>query len=93
MISASFIFRKKQFDDAFHQLDAVIATYAPQTSGYLGEESWSNQDNGQLCNVYYWESMEGLQQLMQHPAHLDAKAAQANWLDGYQIIISEVLRS
>ncbi len=30
---------------------------------------------------------------MQHPLHLEAKAAQANWLDGYQIIIAKVLRA
>ncbi|GGI21626.1 hypothetical protein GCM10008066_29990 [Oxalicibacterium faecigallinarum] len=29
---------------------------------------------------------------MQHPAHLQAKAAQSNWLDGYRVVISEVIR-
>jgi Uncharacterized enzyme involved in biosynthesis of extracellular polysaccharides len=43
--------------------------------------------------VYYWASLDALQVLMQHPAHLEAKAAQANWLDGYQVIIAEVLRT
>ncbi|MCQ4437519.1 hypothetical protein NO135_21215, partial [Clostridioides difficile] len=33
-----------------------------------------------------------LQQLMQHPAHLEAKAKQARWLDGYRVVISKVLR-
>ena len=60
--------------------------------GYLGEEAWENAASGQVSNVYYWESLEALQGLMQHPAHLQAKAAQSKWLDGYQIVISQVLR-
>ena len=43
--------------------------------------------------MYYWESLEALQALMQHPAHLQAKAAQAQWLNGYQVVISQVLRT
>ena len=42
--------------------------------------------------VYYWDSLEALQGLMEHPAHLQAKAAQSQWLDGYQVVIAEVLR-
>jgi hypothetical protein len=30
---------------------------------------------------------------MQHPAHLKAKAAQAQWLNGYQVVIAQVLRT
>ncbi|MNT88263.1 hypothetical protein D3C71_1652980 [compost metagenome] len=30
---------------------------------------------------------------MQHPTHLEAKAAQAQWLNGYQVVISQVLRT
>jgi hypothetical protein len=30
---------------------------------------------------------------MQHPTHLQAKARQAEWLDGYQVVISQVLRT
>lgn len=30
---------------------------------------------------------------MNHPAHLAAKAAQDRWLDGYQVVISHVLRT
>ena len=31
--------------------------------------------------------------LIRHPVHQQAKAAQANWLDGYKVVISEVLRT
>jgi len=93
MYSSTFIFAKKQYDAEFHRLDLIIAEAAKSIPGYLGEEAWENVATGIYSNVYYWDSMEALQQLMQHPAHLQAKAAQANWLDGYKVVIAEVLRS
>ena len=96
MYSSTFIFATKQFDDAFHRLDEAIATAARSIDGYLGEESWTDTGNGLVSNVYYWqslESLEALQTLMQHPAHLKAKAAQAQWLNGYQVVIAQVLRT
>jgi len=89
--SATFIFIKKQFDDAFHALDQQIADFARTTPGYLGEESWDNPANGQIANTYYWADRSGLDALMHHPAHLKAKTEQAKWLNGYQVIISQVL--
>lgn len=93
MYAATFTFAKKQFDDEFHRLDQAIAAAAKALPGYLGEESWDNASTGLSCNVYYWESLEALQALMQHPTHLQAKAAQARWLDGYRVVVSQVLRS
>lgn len=93
MYASTFIFAKKQYDEEFHRLDQIIAEAAKSMPGYLGEEAWENQATGVYSNVYYWDSLEALQQLMQHPAHLQAKAAQANWLDGYKVVIAEVLRS
>lgn len=93
MYSATFIFEKKQFDEEFYQLDQAIAEVAKQTSGYLGEEVWENHETGRISNVYYWETMDGLHELMKNPKHLEAKAAQSNWLNGYQIVISQVLRA
>ena len=93
MFCANFIFKKKQFDDVFHALDESIAAFAKTTKDYAGEETWENPETGCVSNMYYWKTMEGLQELMKHPKHLQAKAGQANWLDGYQVVISEVLRS
>ncbi len=92
MFSATFIFARKQYDDEFHLLDAAIAKAARSTPGYLGEESWENTSTGLVSNVYYWASLEALQGLMQHPRHLQAKARQGQWLDGYQVVISQVVR-
>jgi heme-degrading monooxygenase HmoA len=93
MYTSTFIFAKKQFDEAFHRLDQEIAAVARATPGYLGEETWENPSTGLVSNVYYWSSLEALQKLVQHPRHLEAKAAQQNWLAGYQVIISEVIRT
>jgi len=91
--SSTFIFAKKQFDDEFHRLDQQIAAAAKSLPGYLGEEAWENPATGLVSNVYYWSSLDALQQLMSHPAHLQAKAAQANWLAGYRVVISKVMRA
>jgi heme-degrading monooxygenase HmoA len=93
MYSSTFIFAKRQFDDEFHRLDMAIAEAARSMPGYLGEESWENATTGLVSNVYYWASLEALQGLMQHPTHLQAKAGQARWLDGYQVVIAQVLRT
>ena len=93
MYSSTFIFAKKGFDDGFHLLDQAIAEAAKEIPGYLGEETWENISEGLVSNIYYWQSLEALQTLIQHPKHLEAKAAQANWLDGYQVIISQVIKT
>lgn len=93
MYSATFIFDKKQYDEEFYTLDQIIAQAAKESDGYIGEESWENAQTGRVCNVYYWRDLQSLQNLMNHPKHLEAKAKQANWLNGYQIIIAEVIRA
>lgn len=93
MYSATFIFDKKQFDAAFYQLDEEIAKIAKQTTGYIGEEAWENPETGRVSNVYYWQTMEGIHELMHHPKHLEAKAKQSNWLNGYHVVIAQVLRA
>ncbi|KVR67129.1 antibiotic biosynthesis monooxygenase family protein [Burkholderia ubonensis] len=92
MYASTFIFRAGQYDDEFHRLDRQIADIARAIPGYLGEETWERADAGLIQNVYYWESEEALQQLIRHPAHLEAKAKHARWLDGYRVVISKVIR-
>ena len=91
MYTATFTFAKREFDDAFHALDQAIAQAAKAIPGYLGEESWENPATGLIANVYYWESLAALQALMTHPAHIAAKQRQAQWLDGYQVVIAQVV--
>jgi heme-degrading monooxygenase HmoA len=93
MYSATFIFAKKQYDEDFHRLDAAIAKAAELISGYLGMESWENSASGLISNVYYWESLEALHELVRNPTHLEAKALQSKWLDGYRVVISQVVQT
>lgn len=93
MYCATFIFRAGQFDDDFLRLDAAIAQAAKQTEGYLGEEAWEDPRSGRIANMYYWQTEAGLHALMRHPDHLEAKRRQGEWLDGYQVIVSQVLHS
>jgi hypothetical protein len=46
MYAATFTFAKRDFDERFHALDAVIAQVARSTPGYLGEECWEHPTNG-----------------------------------------------
>ncbi|KVM89328.1 antibiotic biosynthesis monooxygenase family protein [Burkholderia stagnalis] len=92
MYSSTFIFKAGQYDDEFHCLDQQITEMARAIPGYLGEETWENAGEGLIQNIYYWESEEALQQLIAHPAHREAKAKQARWLDGYRVVIAKVLR-
>jgi heme-degrading monooxygenase HmoA len=93
IFSSTFIFAKGEYDDAFYRLDAEIAEVAKSIPGYLGEETWENAAAGLISNVYYWNSLASLQQLISHPRHLEAKSRQAEWLAGYQVVISQVLRT
>lgn len=91
MYTATFTFAKGQYDDEFYALDNVIAQIAKSIPGYLGEEAWENHETGLVSNVYYWESMEALQALMKHPSHIQAKQRQSRWLNGYQVVIAQVI--
>lgn len=90
MFMSTFTFAKGDYDADFFALDERIAEVARAIPGYLGEEAWENATTGLISNVYYWDSMAALQQLMQHPAHREAKQAQARWLQGYQVVIAQV---
>jgi len=93
MFTSTFTFAPGNFTDEFHRLDQVIAQVAKSIPGYLGEETWENVSTGLVSNVYYWESMEALRQLVHHPSHQAAKARQGEWLNGYQVVIAEVLQT
>lgn len=93
MYTAAFTFAKREFDDAFHALDQVIAQIAKSIPGYRGEESWENAATGLVCNIYYWDSLEALRQLIDHPSHQVAKQRQGQWLNGYHVTIAQVIRS
>ncbi|WP_295007246.1 antibiotic biosynthesis monooxygenase [uncultured Dechloromonas sp.] len=93
MYSSTFTFAKGQYDDEYHRLDQAIAEAVKSIPGYLGEEAWENPATGLISTVYYWESLEALHTLMHHPLHRQAKAQQARWLDGYQVVIAQIIKT
>ena len=93
LYSSTFTFAKREFDEEFHALDKAIAEAARAIPGYIGEEAWENPATGLISNVYYWESMEALRALIEHPIHQEAKRQQARWLDGYQVVIAQVMHA
>jgi hypothetical protein len=74
-------------------MDQKIAAVAKGIVEYLGEETWENTTTRLVSNVYYRDSLEALQQLVSHPRHVEAKSAQDHWLSGYQVVVSQVLRT
>lgn len=91
--TATFTFAKGEYDDEFHPLDQAIAELAKAIPGYLGEEAWEKPASGLISTVYYWRSLEALQQFIEHPRHLAAKQKQAKWINGYHIVVGRVIRS
>ena len=93
MFSAQFIFKPSTYDDEFHRLDAEIEAYVATIDGYLGVERWVSPDQTTKNSIYYFETMAAVTELAKYPAHVEAKGQYQRWYDGYQIVISEVLRS
>lgn len=46
----------------------------------------------QWVNVHDGESKDALQVLIRHPARISAKERLAQWLNGYQVVLAEVVR-
>lgn len=90
MYTATFTFYKGHYDADFYALDQAIAQVAQAIPGYIGEESWEKPELGLITNIYYWETMDALRELMAHPLHREAKRQQARWLKGYQVVIGRV---
>lgn len=93
MISAAFIWEPGTYDAEFNQLNALIEEAAQTTPGFLGVESWTSEDGKRNNATYYWSSLENLKMLSAHPKHIEAKRRYAEWYNGYQVVISEVIRS
>ncbi len=91
MYTSTFIFQSKHYDDEFHRLNDEIAERARKISGFLGEEGWENPATGLHSEVYYWESLEALHQLIGMDTHRDAKRLHERWIGSYRIVIAQVL--
>lgn len=91
MYTSTFLFRPKPYDDDFHRLNDEIAARARAIPGFLGEEAWSNEQTGLHSEVYYWETLEALHQLIGMPVHQEAKSIHDRWIGPYRVVIAEVI--
>jgi heme-degrading monooxygenase HmoA len=92
MYAARFAFRPGEYDDEFHRLDELDQRAAESNPGYEGKESWVSAEGDERLVVYYWSDLESLREFSQHPDHLEAKRRYEEWYEGYEVVISEVLR-
>lgn len=93
MYSAAFIFAPGDYDAEFHRLNALIDKAAAQTPGFIGSESWQDATGRVRNATYYWETLDALQSFSRNPHHLEAKQQYDRWYQGYQIVVSEILKS
>lgn len=93
MFSAAFIWEPGTYDAEFDELNALIEAVATSIPGFIGVEEWSSSDGKRKNATYYWDSLDRLKALSLHPKHLEAKRRYAQWYDGYQVVISEVVKS
>lgn len=90
MYSATFMVKIASYDEEFHRLNDRIIKIAEDNPGYLGRESWTEDDRNVV--ILYWRSLEDLRAFGAHPEHLRAKSRYKEWYDGYKVVIAEVLR-
>ncbi|MFD5600970.1 antibiotic biosynthesis monooxygenase family protein [Leucobacter sp. NPDC058333] len=88
--SSTFIFETKSLTEEFHRFDSEIAQRARQIPGFLGEETWHNEDTGLHAEVYYWADQNALRTLISMDTHQVAKRRYSEWLGEYRVIVSEV---
>jgi heme-degrading monooxygenase HmoA len=91
MYTSTFIFDAKPFDEEFHRLNDEIAERARAIPGFLGEEDWVKETTGLHSEVYYWDSLDALHQLIGMDVHKEAKGIHEKWIDSYRVVIAEVL--
>lgn len=91
MYTSTFIFDATAYDDDFHRLNDEIAERARRIPGFLGEEEWSNGATGLHSEVYYWETLEALHQLIGMDTHREAKRQHDRWIGRHRVVIAEVV--
>lgn len=89
--TATFMIRVKSYDEEFHIFNNKIIEVAESNPGYLGRESWNDGDRNIV--ILYWSDLNHLRDFSNDPDHLAAKKRYQEWYGGYQVLISEVLRS
>lgn len=88
--SSTLIFEVGALDDDFHRLNDEIADRARRIPGFLGEEVWHNEQTGLHAELYYWESLDALHELVGMDTHGTAKRRHDECLGQYRVVIAEI---
>lgn len=90
MLSAAFIFKEGNLDDAFFKLDGMIEEAARQTDGFIGKDSWVDPETERRNSTYYWRDDTALKAFSQNALHLEAKRQYQKWYAGFHVVISRI---
>ena len=93
MYSAAFIYQAGEYNADFHALNDAIDQIARGSSGFLGSESWVSVGGATRNATYYWSDLETLRAFSTHSQLLEAKRQYSRWYNGFQVVISHVIRS
>lgn len=91
--TATFIIKPKEYNDQFHALNDEIDEIALNSPGFLYKEKWVSEDGKKENIVYYWESLEAINEFSKNPVHKVAKSRFKEWYHGYKVLISEVIHT
>jgi antibiotic biosynthesis monooxygenase (ABM) superfamily enzyme len=93
LIVATFIFRQHTHNADFVELDDEIMSRANSNPGFIRKGKWLSPDGQTIRVDYYFKDQESLQVFRSDEVHRVAKKRYAEWYDGYEVEISEVLHS
>jgi len=82
-----------EYDTEFHELNDAIQAVAEGMDDYLGKRTWHSPDTGEVLVVYYWASLDALEEFGAHSDHEQAKRRWTEWYDAYEVTVTEVLDS
>ena len=93
MYCAQFIFRAGDRDEDYYRLHKAISEFCASIDGFMGVERWVATEGDLRNSSYYFETMEGIQALAAFSGHQEAKSQYKRWYEGYQIVISQVVKT
>lgn len=93
MIVATFIFRQHTSNADFVALDDEIMARAQANPGFIRKGKWLSPDGLTIRVDYYFQDKDSLQSFRSDEIHRIAKKRYAEWYEGYEVEISEVMHS
>lgn len=85
--------RSEEDTNSYQNTAFKMSNLAVQQSGYLGQESYRNE-NGKGVTISYWQSLEDIQKWKENITHQQAqKKGKSTWYEEYNIQIAKVEKS